>query len=163
MKEARGVYTVELIPAGELTKQDLDACVAAIKKGEAVDWQSASRELPLATAVALARLGPEVVGVGAIKRARQRYGVKIARDSGFDLPPETLELGYVAVDPDHRHHGLSQRIVAELLSHCDTRCFATTDNKYMKKTLTNAGFVRKGREWPGRKANLSLWDRERHG
>jgi ribosomal protein S18 acetylase RimI-like enzyme len=54
--------------------------------------------------------------VGAIKRERRKYAAKVAKDSGFDFPPETLELGCVAVDPDHQGHGLSNRIADALLA-----------------------------------------------
>jgi hypothetical protein len=35
--------------------------------------------------------------------------------------------------------------------------FATTDDEFMKKTLSVAGFASKGNEWKGRRGMLSLW------
>ncbi len=73
MKAKKDAYDVAPIPDADLTEKELAACIAVIKKGQAVDWRSALRELPLATAVVIARKGREIVGVGAIKRERQEY------------------------------------------------------------------------------------------
>jgi GNAT superfamily N-acetyltransferase len=160
MRETRDAYELKPIPANELTKKDVAACVALIKKGEAVDWQSALRELPVATAVVIVRRGSQLVGVGAIKRERRKYAAKIAKDSGFDFPPEMLDLGYVAVDPEHQGHGLSHRITDVLLAGHSGTLFATTYNERMKSTLETAGFAVNGHEWKGRRFMLSLWLKE---
>jgi hypothetical protein len=122
-----------------------------------VDPDSAAAELPRAVAVAVARRGDEIVGVGAIKRVRTDYAARRADLSGAPFNPDTPELGYVAVDGNHRSKGLSGRIVAALLSKHNGPLFATTDNQYMKSTLTTAGFVQKGCEWKGGRGTLSLW------
>lgn len=159
MKDPKDGYVVAPAPAAELTKKDLSSCIAIIKKGEAVDWQSALRELPLSTVMVIARKGEKIGGVGAIKRERPGYAAKVARDAQFPFPERTLELGYVAVDPSHRLRGLSHRITATLLSQYEGRLFATTYDKGMKRTLNAAGFVKKGKEWKGRKHMLSFWER----
>ena len=74
----------------------------------------------------------------------------VAKSSGFDFPPETPELGYVAVDANHKRRGLSHRIVAELLSKRSGPLFATTDKEAMRIALDRAGFVRKGKDWQGK-------------
>lgn len=125
-----------------------------------MDWQSARRELPLAYALAIAWKGNEIVGVGAIKRQRRRYAAGVATKSGIEFPPETLELGYVAVSPEHREHHLSNCIVRALLKQHTGRLFATTYNEYMKNVLIQAGFEKKGKDRKGRKYALSFWDRE---
>lgn len=153
-------YSVKLNSPKAVSAADFDACVAIIKTGDAVDWESARAELPLASALAIARKGEEIVGVGAIKRERRRYAAGVATKSGFVFPPETLELGYVAVSPEHRGHHLSHCIVKALLKEYPKRVFATTPSAFMKDTLTNTGFVNKGKEWPGRKEMLSFWDKE---
>lgn len=150
-------YIVEPV-ASKLSKSDLNTCIAIIRQGKAVDWQSALNELPIATAVVLARKGAVIVGVGAIKRERLQYAQRVAKNSKYAFPPETLELGYVAVDKGHRKKGLSHRITDALLSIYDRRLFATTYDKYMKRTLTNAGFAKKGKQWKGRKHMLSYWE-----
>jgi hypothetical protein len=153
-------YLVSKVDAGELTTKVVSTCIAIIKQGEAVDWQSAKRELPLAMAVVIARKGSEIVGVGAIKRERRQYAADVSKKSGFKFPPETPELGYVAVEPGHQGRGLSLRITRLVLSGQKTALFATTYNEWMMKTLAKAGFVRKGKEWKGRKHMLSLWYKE---
>jgi len=150
-------YEVKAGAGGNLSKSDIAVCVSIIGQGGAVDANSAKTELPSASVVVVAKRGKEIVGVGAVKRRRVHYAEARAKDSGVPLDPKTLELGYVAVDKKHRQKGLSHRIVAELLSQNEGTLFATTDCAHMKKTLAAAGFVRKGREWKGRRGQLSLW------
>lgn len=155
-------YIVRKLSAGDLTSSILSACVAIIKKGEAVDWQSAKRELPLATSVAVVFKGSEIVGVGVIKRERRKYAASVSSKSGVKFPPETLELGYVAVDPGHQGRQLSSRIAILLASQYKDRLFATTYHDRMKRTLARIGFVKKGNEWKSKneKDMLSFWEKE---
>jgi hypothetical protein len=153
-------FAVSLVVPASLTTEEIAECIDVIKQGDAVDLVSAKRELPLATTLAVVRAGGKIVAVGAIKRERQAYALKTARDSGVSFPPETLELGYVAVLPDHRGHRLSGSVVEALLSQHEGRLFATTFNARMKTTLQNAGFIQDGNEWPGRKKQMvSFWKR----
>lgn len=112
-------------------------------------------------AVALAGKDKRIVGVGAIKRERREYAAHIAAKSGVDFPSETLELGYVAVAPEHRGHHLSDCLVRALLKQHKGRLFATTSSEYMKDTLIRADFRTGGKECRGRKFLLSLWLREK--
>jgi len=153
-------YLVSKVDTGELTIKVVSTCIAIIKKGEAVDWESAKRELPLAMAVVTARKGSQIVGVGAIKRERRQYAADVSKKSGFKFPPETPELGYVAVEPEHQGRGLSLRITKLVLSGQKGALFATTYNEWMMKTLEKMGFVRKGKEWKGRTHMLTLWYKE---
>jgi len=105
------------------------------------------------------RKGAEIVGVGAIKRERRHYAAKVSMNARFAFPAETLELGYVAVAPDHQGHGLSHLITGALLSQYRGRLFATTYNTRMKSVLETAGFLKRGRQWKGRSYVLSLWER----
>jgi RimJ/RimL family protein N-acetyltransferase len=127
-----------------------------------VDWQSANRELPLSISVAAAFRGSEIAGVGAIKRERPKYAASVSTKSGVKFPPETLELGYVAVDPGHQGRQLSSRIAALLASQYKGRLFATTYNDRMKRTLARIGFIKKGNEWKSQngKDMLSFWEKE---
>jgi hypothetical protein len=154
-------YVVTTPAANKLLPSEITECIAIIKGGEAVDWVSAKRELPLAAAVALAWKDKRIVGVGAIKRERREYAADIAAKSGVDFPSETLELGYVAVAPEHRGHHLSDCLVRALLKQHKGRLFATTYSEYMKDTLIRADFRTGGKEWKGRKFLLSLWLREK--
>jgi|HubBroStandDraft_1064217.scaffolds.fasta_scaffold115606_3 predicted GNAT family N-acyltransferase len=153
-------YAVKTPSPKEVTAKEFSACVAIVKTGDAVDWESARNELPRASALAIVWKDKTIVGVGAIKRERLQYAADIAIKSGVEFPPETPELGYVAVSPDHRGHHLSHCIVKALLKKHRGRIFATTYDAYMKNTLTNAGFENKGKEWPGRKHMLSFWNKE---
>lgn len=153
-------YTVATPAPNTLPPSELAACIAIIKSGGAVDWNSAKQELPLATALAIASKDTKIVGVGAIKRGRSDYAAGIAAKSGVDFPIETLELGYVAVTPEHRGHHLSDCIVKTLLRRYAGRLFATTYSEYMKDALIRAGFQNRGKEWQGRKHLLSFWERE---
>jgi GNAT superfamily N-acetyltransferase len=152
-------YEVNACAPGALSREELETCAAIIEMGGAVDPDSMVRDLPRAIVIAIARKGDQIVGVGAIKPVRPKYAAKIARNSGITIPAETLELGYVAVKDAHRGHGLSHRISEILITSHAGRLFATTDDKRMKKTLSEAGFVQKGIEWPGHRATLSFWER----
>jgi hypothetical protein len=149
-------YAITPLAAHKLGAAEIDACLAIIKAGDAVDMVSA-KELPRSTAIALAWKGKEIVGLGAIKRERCDYAAGIAEKSGFDFPHETLELGYVAVAPKHRGNHLSDCIVKALLKQHKGGLFATTSGEYMKATLIRADFRTAGKEWKGKKSMLSLW------
>ena len=152
-------YDVKLSAAGDMTTTDIAACVAVIKKGEAVDW-SRQQEAAARYSACDCLQGRADRRRGSCQRERRKYVAGISSKSGVEFPPDTLELGYVAVDHDHRNNDLSHRIVKALLSQYPGRLFATTYNDYMKTTLEKAGFVKKGKEWKGRNYMLSFWDKE---
>jgi hypothetical protein len=140
-----------------LTDEELAVCIGIIEKGEAVDLDSVRQELPKATAVAIARLDHRIVGVGAIKRRRPVYASKVSKRGDYSFPTDTLELGYVAVDPAHRGQRLSYPLVAALLVGRNESLFATTSSPQMKKALSRGGFTCQGKEWDGNNSRLSLW------
>ena len=150
----------ELTPCapGDLTAQELKRCIAIIGEGGAVSLATLKRDLPRSSVLAIARHKQEIVGIGAIKPLRKEYAANVAVKSGFTFPSDTLELGYVAVDPAHRGRGLSLQITRLLLSQHTDRLFATTYDDRMKHTLETAGFVKRGREWKGRTRTLSFWE-----
>jgi hypothetical protein len=153
-------YAVTTPAANKLGPSEIAACLAIIKTGDAVDLMSAKRELPLATAIALTWKDRQIVGVGTIKRERREYAAGVAAKSGAEFPSETLELGYVAVAPEHRGHHLSDCLIKALLKRHKGRLFATTYSEYMKDALIRADFRAGGKEWKGRNFMLSLWLRE---
>lgn len=160
MTESPTYYLETRLP-NRVSLKELARCTAIVKRGDAVDPDSAQLELPRAEMLAIASIRMDIVGVGAIKRKRPAYALQIAESSGFSFDQDTQEVGYVAVERAHQGQGLSGRIVAELLSRREGSLFATTSDGRMKKTLANAGFVQKGAEWNGRKGQkLSLWIRE---
>jgi hypothetical protein len=77
-------YEVKELSPRELTETDLAVCVAVIKQGDAVDWESAARELPRATALAIVYKGVQILGVGAIKRERRNYAASVSKNSGVE-------------------------------------------------------------------------------
>jgi hypothetical protein len=151
-------YDVKLCAPDDLSKTELVACLAIIKAGGAVAVNL--EKLESVKQLAVARKGDQIVGVGAIKQVREGYASDKARKSKVSFSSDTPELGYVAVDAKHQGNHLSDEIVASLLSKQQGSLFATTSNERMKKTLARAGFERKGREWKGRKGQLSLWIKE---
>jgi len=92
-----------------------------------------------------------------IEERRPKYAASKAKISGFEFDKNTLELGYVAVDADHRNKGLSVCIAARLVAEQNDKLFATTSDEFMKKTLARVGFRKRGDDWKGRKGILSLW------
>jgi predicted GNAT family N-acyltransferase len=153
-------YEIKTPPPKEVKPAEFEACVAVVKTGDAVNWRSAKDELPQATALAIAWKDKRIVGIGAVKRERPDYAANIAEKSGVPFPPETLELGYVAVAPEHRGNHLSHCIVKALLRQYPGCLFATTYTAQMKSTLKRFGFENKGKEWKGRKYMLSFWVKE---
>jgi len=154
-RAAASDYVVTTCAPGELSDSEREACLAIIKAGGAVAVDSA--KLKHAKLLAVARLGSEIVGVGTVKRQRPDYAQRIGTRSGFQFPQQTLELGYLAVEGQHRRKGLSHRLVAALLAGKHGGLFSTTYDKRMKKVLAAAGFVQRGHNWPGKSEPLSLW------
>jgi ribosomal protein S18 acetylase RimI-like enzyme len=148
-------YGVRACAPGDLSDAELATCVEIVRDGGAVSISL--EKLQNARMLAVARNGGMIVGVGSIKRDRPNRAADIVSRSGFGFPPETPELGYVAVAPQHRRQGLSHQLVGALVKAMPGGLFATTDDQHMMKSLCGASFVRQGSEWPGRRGQLSLW------
>jgi hypothetical protein len=142
-------YEVKACAPKELSRAELESCFAIIGDGGAVNVNTMRRDLPNSSVLAIARTGGRIIGAGAIKPVRKTYAAKVAKDSGVQFPPDTLELGYVAVQSDHRNRGLSHRIASVLVSSLTVRLFATTDEEWMKRVLSKAGFVKKAKNGKG--------------
>ena len=151
-------YSVSPCMPGDLSDAELASCVEIVRDGGAV--AISLEKLQNARTLAVARKGGVIVGVGSMKRDRADRAADIVRKSGFSFPKETPELGYVAVAPQHRRQGLSHELVDTLVRAMPGTLFATTDDEHMMKTLSGAGFIRRGREWPGHRGQLSLWLKE---
>jgi hypothetical protein len=151
-------YDVKPYTPGQLTRDELERCIAIIGGGGAVNLRTTKRDLPRSHILAIARFHNGIVGIGAIKPVRKQYATSIAVKSGYFFPAETPELGYVAVDVAHQGHGLSHEITKLLLAEHRGRLFATTDSPPMKKTLSDAGFSQQGKEWEGERGALSFWE-----
>lgn len=156
-KAHKNNYEVTTCLPSSLKAAEVTKCITIIRKGSAVNPKSAATGFPNSTLISVARSKNEIVGVGVIKERRPKYAAGKAKDSGFQFDKNTLELGYVAVDPDHRNKGLSLCIAARLVAEHGTQLFATTSDAFMKKTLGKVGFRKKGVDWKGTKGMLSLW------
>jgi hypothetical protein len=152
-------YKLKTCTASDLSEADLVACAALVKNGGAVRGDCKTKLLR-ANELAVVTCGGSVVGIGAIKGARPGRASGIAEKSQFLFPPDTLELGYVSVEGNHKGNGVSDRITTQLLENKTTAFFATTDDPFMKRTLGKAGFEPRGQEWPGDRGQLSLWIRD---
>jgi hypothetical protein len=150
-------YAVTVSAPDDLNDADMATCVGLVVGGGAVTKRYAEPGMREARLLAVVRKADQIVGVGAIKRVRPDYARRRAQCSGCKLAVKTPELGYVARHPEHGRHHLGQRIVASLLSSHEGPLWATTDSTRMKEILAGAGFVRRGKEWPGRRGQLSLW------
>ena len=160
--EEQCVLAYEICGAGELSGSEMEAYIAIVQQGDAVDPDQAAENIPAAKALAVVRRDGQIAGGGAVKPVRPGYARHTAEASQFHFDPSTPELGYVAVSPAHRGTGLSHEIVTALVSHHEGPLFATTSNAAMKRALQKAGFVQRGREWAGRRGDrLSLWLKER--
>jgi hypothetical protein len=151
-------YSVSACVPGDLSDAEFATCVEIVRDGGAV--AISLDKLQNARMLAVACKGGVIVGVGSIKCDRPDRAAEIARKSGFSFPKETPELGYAAVAPQHRRRGLSHQLVDALVKVMPGSLFATTDDEHMMKTLSGAGFIRRGREWRGHRGQLSLWLKE---
>jgi len=156
-----GDYVLERRRPSALTTAEIDAVVAILHQGGAVNPRSARQEMPQAKTVVLVRKDKAIVGVGAVKRPRPSYARQKQSDSGHSFDQDLCELGYVAVACGHRGHHLSSFIADALLARYYRDLFATTDKPEMKHVLKKRGFEQCGREWAGRGGELSLWLLER--
>jgi predicted N-acetyltransferase YhbS len=118
-QRAADKYEVTACKPTELSAAELEKCIALIQDGCAVEVNTMRRDLPNSSLLAVARTGDQIAGVGAIKPVRKPYAAKVSQDSGVEFPPDTLELGYVAVQRDHQNRGLSQRIASVLVKSLD--------------------------------------------
>jgi hypothetical protein len=144
----------------DLGPTEIDTAIELVTTGAAVDTGRLRTNLLACAWIALASAGNDLAGVGAIKSDRRQYDVRIALKSEYDLPSECRELGYVSVLPKFQGNHLSTIIVGTLVQAYKGDLFATTFNPRMKHTLSKAGFLRLGCEWPSVEspgALVSLW------
>jgi RimJ/RimL family protein N-acetyltransferase len=154
---------LEVLLAGAISPEDVNACVSVLDEGGALtNVQTAADELPHCLFVAVMRdENRQVIGVGAIKDQRPEYAARIASEmkSGYEFDPHMHEFGYVVVKESHQGKGHSAQITEKLLSLLPGKpLFATTSNPRMLATLKKYGFTQKGKTWKSSKGKeLSLW------
>ena len=159
MNEEADDYVVECCEVEGLSEAEKTRCLQLIAAGGAVNPDTAARDFPRSSLIAVARKAGEVVGVASIKPIREAYARGRATKAGFRFDPQTPELGYVVVDPAHRGNKLSSRMAKALVRN-GAALFATTSDPSIKAALKGAGFVQRGVEWKGNRGDLiSLWIR----
>jgi len=150
-------------PGNNLGPNQLDRCIDFLAEAGAVQYfKTAKERLHLALVVATIRDGPyfDLVGMGAIKADLPEYNKKISERSGYSLPFNMREIGYIAVAEAYRGKGYSKQIVKRLLEF-DAQVFATTSSEAMMSTFRHFGFKRKGDIWTSKEGKaLSLWVKE---
>src|SRR3954447_17026910 len=129
------VYTIGLCTVGDLSPAELARCVKLVAEGDALDEHYVKDGLPKARLVAVARRDGQIVGVGVIKGDNAAHARTVARQSKFAFAPETLELGYVSVDEDHKDQHLSTKLVEALVSRQSGPMYATTRSDRIRHVL----------------------------
>lgn len=140
-----------------LSREDWEQVKAILGDGEAVNLESALREIPRAPVFAIGRVLTSVIGIAAIKRPRPNYAAAKMKDAHFEFDPQMNELGYVAIHPDHKGNHYSGQLVDAVVAAFNKPLFSTTDSREMKFTLGNRGFVQRGCAWQGERGELTLW------
>lgn len=105
---------VRICKPADLGRGEIEAFVALVSAGGAVQADRLKDTLQLAEFVALLLIAKKIVGVGAIKSMRPTYVDRVSRKSGFELPCDVRELGYVAISSAFRSKGISKLIVRGL-------------------------------------------------
>jgi GNAT superfamily N-acetyltransferase len=94
----------------------------------------------------------QLVGVGALKRAKLSYRSRVFAKAGTTTPPDEyrVELGWVAVAKSHQRRGLWRRIIDQLINLAENEnLFATTraDARAMR-FAADYGFKPAGKPYP---------------
>lgn len=100
-----------------------------------------------------------LVGIGALKRPRSSYKMKVFQKSGTALSADeyNLELGWLYTKPEFRGKGITQAIVGTLLSKigCE-KVFATTRKDDAKHILKKFKFTETGKRFESSRRGYRL-------
>jgi hypothetical protein len=80
-------------------KKRLEEFIQIVAEGGAVRSRSIKDRLPRAERIAFIERDGKMIAVASLKRADQGYAVTLTKNSGYQLPGDSPELGYVAVSP----------------------------------------------------------------
>ena len=152
-------YSITLCKPSELSPAEQERCMTIVREGSAIqNDRYIKQNFPNAKTLAVVRASTgEIVGVGALKAPNPVHTRTVCDRSGETFDHNRTELGYVAVDGNHRGKKLSYSIVEHLHSSTKEPLFATTDCPRMKKVLTSNGFSNEGQSWKGDRGDLTLW------
>lgn len=147
------VEIVARLPS-HFSEADLGRFRELVVEGGEVGGAKLTVNIARARILVVAMQAGKICGATALKRPQQTYRNRVATQAGVKLAQEDypFELGYVYLEPILRRRGLSHRMVASALQHCDAGgVFATVrvDNLGMRATLATAGFAAVGSDYPG--------------
>jgi hypothetical protein len=141
----------------------LEEFISLVKLGGAVDPTSIEQKLPKAECVAFIERAGVIVAAAAKKESRAQYSRDISDKSGYYLPSDIPEIGYVVVAEGCRGQRLSSKVVTRILFEFGGGpIFATTSDPKIKAILAKNGFNWVGHEWKSNRTGelLSLWVRD---
>lgn len=100
-----------------------------------------------------------VVALAAIKQPNPGYYEKLQQRSGIQVSMESNELGYLAVDSEHRGRGLSNWLLSSLTSrYVGNKLFTVSCNPLTSDSKRRCGFKPVGNTWVGESGNtLQIW------
>lgn len=106
-----------------------------------------------ALALAFARVGDTLAGIGAVKRPNATYRASVFEKAGSTLTPSgfEFELGWFYVADPFRGHHLATKLIQSLLPALQGRtAYSTskTHNIRMHSSLCKSGFVIEGAPYP---------------
>jgi hypothetical protein len=144
---------------------DLDEIASLVERGEAVEHQGLMKRVRSCELIGFAKANGHIITCGAIKNPEARYLVKIARNSGSEVPGDMRELGYVVTEGQHRGKGFAREICRRLVAAYPEPLFATTSDAAMERMLQGISFIRVGVPWASDRRvgeQLTLWLRSSH-
>ena len=155
---------IEVLAPGDVSPADRAMFEHLVLEGAEVDPSTLPDLADRALALAFARLGGELLGVGAVKRpyVSHRDGVFASANADCDPGKFDFELGWVYVKPDHRKKRVSSRLVEKLMPWLNgSAVYATSgvNNDRMHSSLSRFGFKPIGTTFPSKqnKGELQLF------
>lgn len=157
------MVTSSILSPSDCTPQALADFEKLITEAGTVDLQGLTQRIRDASQLLLLRESDgQLVGVGALKHPLFSYRTKVFAKAGVTtLSAEyPVELGWVAVAKSHERHGLSRRIIGQLVTVAGYQnLFATTRaNARTMRFAADYGFKPTGKPYPsGRGYDLILY------
>jgi len=155
---------VELKPPNQYTAAELSIIEASVRRGGEVNEDTLSDNLRRAQRIAIAREGQRIISVCALKRVFARHNRNVSTSSGYALPDDAAEFGYVFTEEAYRGRGYGSLATAALLD--GLRCVyatARTGNVEMRRILLKNNFQEIERSWRSREhagESITLWTRK---
>ncbi|WP_454649211.1 hypothetical protein [Bradyrhizobium liaoningense] len=147
---------ITLNPPTECSRPGLDRFRQMVLDAGEVQAAGFDGRIARAEILTFLRVGPAIVGVGALKRPGREYSRGVFKNAHAKKTSDEfgLELGWVVVESAHRGHSYSLRIVKALVAYASGRkIYATsvTTRIAMHKALTTCSFERDGADWQSKR------------